>query len=57
MLYNMAGGVGSFAVQLAKARVARVLATCPGQATAFVKGLGADHVIDYIAVKDVGGRP
>lgn len=53
----MAGGVGSFAVQLAKARVARVLATCPGQATAFVKGLGADHVIDYIAVKDVGGRP
>ncbi len=42
------GGVGAFAVQLAKARGARVIATArPGEAAEFVRGLGADDTLDY----------
>lgn len=41
------GGVGSFAVQIAKARGAWVAATCSAANRAFVEGLGADLVIDY----------
>lgn len=41
------GGVGSFAVQLAKAFGAEVTAVCgPGNADR-MRGLGADHVVDY----------
>jgi NADPH:quinone reductase-like Zn-dependent oxidoreductase len=41
------GGVGSFAVQLAAARGAKVIATArPGAQTDYVRGLGAAHVID-----------
>ena len=49
-----AGGVGSLAVQLAKARGARVTATCGPKNVDFVRGLGADEVVDY--TKGVGGR-
>jgi NADPH:quinone reductase-like Zn-dependent oxidoreductase len=42
-----AGGVGSLAIQLAKARGATVLATCRSRNCAFVKSLGADEAIDY----------
>jgi NADPH:quinone reductase-like Zn-dependent oxidoreductase len=41
-----AGGVGAFAVQLAALAGAQVTATCRGTDTAFVAGLGAEHVID-----------
>src|SRR5664280_2195060 len=42
------GGVGAFAVQLAAARGARVVATArPGGATEFVRSLGAADVVDY----------
>jgi NADPH:quinone reductase-like Zn-dependent oxidoreductase len=43
------GGVGAFAVQIAKARGAWVAATCSPRHRAFVQGLGADQVIDYTA--------
>ncbi len=43
------GGVGAFAVQIAKARGAWVAATCSARHRAFVEGLGADQVIDYTA--------
>lgn len=43
------GGVGAFAVQIAKAHGAWVAATCSARHRAFVKGLGADQVIDYTA--------
>jgi len=43
------GGVGAFAVQIAKQRGAWVAATCSAANRAFVEGLGADQVIDYAA--------
>ena len=42
------GGVGAYAVQLAAARGATVIATAKaGDAAAFVAGLGAAHAVDY----------
>lgn len=42
-----AGGVGSFAIQLAKIRGAEVWTTTSEKNIDFVKSLGADHVINY----------
>lgn len=42
-----AGGVGAFAVQLAKASGARVIATGRRENGDFIRQLGADEVIDY----------
>jgi NADPH:quinone reductase-like Zn-dependent oxidoreductase len=47
LVHAAAGGVGSLAVQLAKAAGAVVLATCGGGNVEFVRSLGADHVFDY----------
>ena len=47
LIHGGAGGVGAVAVQLAKHRGAWVAATCSAANRAFVRGLGADHVIDY----------
>lgn len=47
LVHAGAGGVGAFAVQLAKAAGARVLATGRRENEALIKSLGADEVIDY----------
>lgn len=41
------GGVGSFAVQIAKAVGAEVTGTCSRQNVDFANKIGVDHVIDY----------
>jgi NADPH:quinone reductase-like Zn-dependent oxidoreductase len=47
LIAGATGGVGSFAVQLAKARGARVVATAHSDDADYVRDLGADDVIDY----------
>jgi NADPH2:quinone reductase len=47
LIHAAAGGVGHFAVQLAKWRGAHVIGTASGGNVDFVRGLGADEVIDY----------
>jgi NADPH:quinone reductase-like Zn-dependent oxidoreductase len=47
LIHGAAGGVGHFAVQIAEARGAWVAATCSRDDMDFVRGLGADQVIDY----------
>lgn len=42
-----AGGVGSLAIQIARARGARVAATCSAGNADYVRGLGAELAIDY----------
>jgi len=46
-----AGGVGSFAVQLAKHRGAIVIGTARAENHDYVRGLGADYVVDYTATE------
>jgi NADPH:quinone reductase-like Zn-dependent oxidoreductase len=59
LIHAAAGGVGSLAVQLAKARGARVIATASAVNIGLVTELGADQFIDYTrtrfeeVVKDV----
>ena len=49
LIHGAAGAVGGFAVQLAKAAGATVLATASGTSRVHVLGLGADVAIDYRA--------
>ncbi|MFI1382868.1 NADP-dependent oxidoreductase [Embleya sp. NPDC020886] len=69
LVNGAAGGVGHFAVQLAKWRGARVIAVASGGHEAFLRELGADEFIDYtgnraedlvhdvdLVVDAVGGR-
>ena len=47
LITGAAGGVGHFAVQIAKHLGAQVVAVCGAANADFVRGLGADEVVDY----------
>ncbi|ATY13130.1 NADP-dependent oxidoreductase [Amycolatopsis sp. AA4] len=47
LVHAAAGGVGSFAVQIARRLGARVVATASGSGVAVAEKLGADEVLDY----------
>jgi NADPH:quinone reductase-like Zn-dependent oxidoreductase len=49
LIHAAAGGVGTFAVQLAHWKGARALATASAANTDYLRSLGADEVIDYRA--------
>jgi NADPH:quinone reductase-like Zn-dependent oxidoreductase len=51
LIHGGSGGVGSFAVQIAKARGARVIATASTSNQDLLKQLGADVAIDYTQTK------
>ncbi|MFI1104478.1 NADP-dependent oxidoreductase [Streptomyces melanogenes] len=59
LVHAAAGGIGHLAVQIAKARGAYVIGTAREDKHAFLRGLGADELVDYTttdfaaAVRDV----
>jgi NADPH:quinone reductase-like Zn-dependent oxidoreductase len=50
LIHGAAGGVGSSAVQIAKARGAYVIATASPRHNALLQSLGADEIVDYHSV-------
>jgi NADPH:quinone reductase-like Zn-dependent oxidoreductase len=56
LVIGAGGGVGTFAVQIAKAFGAEVTAACGTAKTDLVRAIGADHVLDYTREDPVSGQ-
>lgn len=56
LVIGAGGGVGTFAVQIARAFGAEVTGVCSVAKTALVRAIGARHAIDYTREEFAGGR-